>query len=499
MLLNHVNIPRCYFPGGCSTNASFQLHHFSDASEFGYETVSYLRKETEEGSVKCSFIMAKSRTAPLQYVSVPRLELQAATIAVRVHSMILKEIDWNISSTFFWTDSKITLQYINNESRRFKTYVVNRVSEIRDVSQPSQWRHCPGTLNPADDASRGLSAHQLLSSERWFSGPAFLSKPDEDWPKAEVGQLPEDDLEVKNEKAIFNLTISDKLHELLVRYSSWAVLQRKVAWLLKFKAYLQCSIGSNFNSVVKYLTTEDLEKATIAIVKLVQGKVYREEIGDLEKRGNVKRSGGIVRLQPVLVNGVVRVGGRIPEAPITLEGKFPIIFPPKHHMTRLLIDAYHQKLAHAGQDHILAQLREQFWIPKGRSAVRQVVRSCLKCKKHRAAKMEQMMAALPAFRTTAYEPCFTHTGVDYFGPLNVKRGRAVVKRWGAIFTCMNSRAVHLELATSLESDCFINVLRRFMNRRGPPKCIYSDNGSNFVGAEGELRAAINNWNQKKNP
>ena len=497
VLLNHVNVPRCYFPGGCSTDASFQLHHFSDASEFGYGTVSYLRKEAEDGTVKCSFVMAKSRTAPLQYVSVPRLELQAATIAVRVHDMILKEIDLNISSTFFWTDSKITLQYINNESRRFKTYVANRVSEIRDVSQPSQWRHCPGTLNPADDASRGLSAHQLLSSGRWFSGPAFLSKPEEDWPQADVGQLPEDDLEVKNEKAIFTLTASDKLHELLVRYSSWEVLQRKVAWLLKFKAYLQCRRASNVNSSVKYLTTEDLEKATITIVKLVQSEVYGEEIGDLEKRGNVKRSSGIVRLRPVLVNGVVRVGGRIHDAPIALEAKFPMIVPPKHHVTQLLIEAFHQKLAHAGQDHILSELRERFWIPKGRSAVRQVVRSCLKCKKQRAARMEQMIATLPEFRTTAYEPCFTHTGVDYFGPLNVKRGRVVVKRWGAIFTCLNSRAVHLEVATSLESDCFINVLRRFINRRGPPKCIYSDNGSNFVGAEGELRAAIDNWNQKR--
>ena len=155
--------------------------------------------------------------------------------------------------------------------------------------------------------------------------------------KPEEGQLPEDDLEVKKAKTIFNLTISDKLHELFVRYSSWAVLQRKVVWLLKFKAYLQCPRGSNINSV-KYLTTEDLEKATIAIVKLVQGKVYREEIGDLEKRGNAKRSSGIVRLQPVLVNGVVRVGCRIPEAPITLEAKFPMIFPPKHHVTGLLID-----------------------------------------------------------------------------------------------------------------------------------------------------------------
>ena len=120
---------------------SFQLHHFSDASEFGYGTVSYLRRETWDGMVNCSFIMAKSRTAPLPYVSIPRLELQAATIAARVQSMIVREIDLNISSTFFWTDSQLTLQYIRNESCRFKTYVANRVCEIRQVSEPSQWRH----------------------------------------------------------------------------------------------------------------------------------------------------------------------------------------------------------------------------------------------------------------------------------------------------------------------------------------------------------------------
>ena len=113
-LLNHVNIPRCYFPGGCSLDATFQLHHFSDASEVGYGTVSYLKRETVDGRVDCSFIMAKSRTAPLQFVSVPRLELQAATIAVRMHRLILKEIDLVMSASFFWTDSKITLQYINN-------------------------------------------------------------------------------------------------------------------------------------------------------------------------------------------------------------------------------------------------------------------------------------------------------------------------------------------------------------------------------------------------
>ena len=118
----------------------------------------------------------------------------------KVYSMIIREIDLNISSTFFWTDSQITLQYIRNESCRFKTYVANRVCEVRQVSEPTQWRHCPGNLNPANDASRGLSAQQFLSSDRWFAGPAFLSQPEAEWPTTEIGDLLENNLEVKVER-----------------------------------------------------------------------------------------------------------------------------------------------------------------------------------------------------------------------------------------------------------------------------------------------------------
>ena len=149
----------------------------------------------------------------------------------------------------------------------------------------------------------------------------------------------------------------------------------------------------------------------------------------------MKCSSKIVKLCPSLDDGILRVGGRVSAESIPPGAKCPMILPPKHHVTQLLITAYYQKLAHAGQNHMLALLRERFWIRKGRSAVRNIVRACMKCKKQRAATMEQMMATLPPFRTTAYEPCFTHTGGDYFGPLNVKKG--------ALFTCLNSRAVHL--------------------------------------------------------
>ena len=221
---------------------------------------------------------------------------------------------------------------------------------------------------------------------------------------------------------------------------------------------LQCRKAKSLYQGSKYLTAADLEKATIAIVKLIQREVYPNKVKDLEDGRAVKCSSKIVKLCPSLDDGILRVGGRVSAESIPPGARCPMILPPKHHVTQLLITAYHQKLAHAGQNRMVALLRERFWILKGRSAVRNIVRACMKCKKLRAARMEQMMATLPPFRTTAYERCFTHTGVDYFGPLNVKKG-------GALFACLNSRAVHLELATSLESDDFINVLRRFINRR----------------------------------
>ena len=222
-----MSIPRCFFVGGCSTKATYQLHHFCDASEYGYWTVTYLRKKRENGTVECSFVTSKSRTAALQYVSIPRLELQSATIAVRVNYMVMKEIKLAISAVNFWTDSQLVIQYVNNESRRFKTYVANRVAEIKSSTKPEQWRHCPGTLNPADDASRGLSAQALLDSDRWFTGPAFLSEGETHSANSEVKPLPDDDPEQKKESVMFAVTFPDSLHQLLVRYSSWLKLQRK--------------------------------------------------------------------------------------------------------------------------------------------------------------------------------------------------------------------------------------------------------------------------------
>ena len=157
-----------------------------------------------------------------------------------------------------------------------------------------------------------------------------MIKPKEEWPQAEVGEL-EDDSEDKKEKPKFTLSTSDKLHELLVRYSSWKSRQRRVAGLLKFKKFLmhhECCENRG-----KYLTRNDLEEATVAIVTLLQRETYSGEKKDLEKRGNVKVSRKIVRLRPLLIDGVIRVGRCISEAPIALRATFAMINLSKHHVS----------------------------------------------------------------------------------------------------------------------------------------------------------------------
>lgn len=170
------------------------MHVFGDASENAFGVVAYLRFELEDGIVHCSLVMSKVRVAPIKQLSIPRLELQAAVMAVRVADVIKAELDVTVHQTIFWSDSSTVLQRINSESRRFNTFVANRISGIQNSSicrkEVTQWRHVPGSLNPADICSRGYSVMTDLAPDgMWVQGPAFLwrSSGSDDWPAARVG------------------------------------------------------------------------------------------------------------------------------------------------------------------------------------------------------------------------------------------------------------------------------------------------------------------------
>lgn len=156
------SVPRCFKPKGFGQLTSAQLHNFSDASENGYGTVSYLRLQSDE-KIHVTFILGKARVAPLKNVTIPRMELTAAVLAARVDRLLKAELQLELENSIFWTDSTIVLKYIRNETKRFHTFVANRLSAIREATDISQWRYVDTKRNPADEASRGVKVEHLLT------------------------------------------------------------------------------------------------------------------------------------------------------------------------------------------------------------------------------------------------------------------------------------------------------------------------------------------------
>ena len=198
--LTKWTVPRC-LQADLKDPVNQQLHHFSDASESGYGCVTYMRTvSADNGTVKTSLVMAKSHVAPLKTVTIPRMELTAATLSVRVDAILRKELQLELEPSVFWTDSTAVLKYINNDDKRFHTFVANRISVIRDSSDKSAWRYVDSPNNPADDASRGLTIKELVNNSRWVHGPSFLQENESHWPSIDeaLQTIPSDDPEVKN-------------------------------------------------------------------------------------------------------------------------------------------------------------------------------------------------------------------------------------------------------------------------------------------------------------
>ena len=299
------------------------------------------------------------------------------------------------------------------------------------------------------------------------------------------------------------------LDKIINYHSNWYKLKKSIAWILRFRRYItHKSQGNKEYPELKIgsLNPVEIQQAETKIILHVQKQSFHEVIESLEvptnkdaklKGKSQRRSlGPLYKLSPVVdKDGMLRVGGRLDKAPIDFNAKHPLILHGNHYVTTLLVRDCHENIGHSGQNFVLSTLREKYWIVKGRLVVRKVIKDCMNCKKRDAKRGEQIMADLPEDRLTPDDPPFTFVGIDYFGPLYVRQGRSQVKRYGCLFTCLTIRAIHIEIAHSLDTSSFLNALRRFISRRGAPVQIRSDNGTNFVGGERELREAIEGWNQ----
>ena len=510
--LDGFRTSRCLKPPNFGEITSAQLHHFADASEEGYGTVTYLLLHNHQGLAHRAFIMGKSRVAPLKTVTIPRMELTAAVVAARMDKLWRRELRMELQDSVFWSDSTSVLKYIKNETSRFRVFVANRVSEILRMSNPSQWRYVSTTCNPADLASRGVRVESFLKDEIWMCGPSFLLQPKEAWPvdPDDLGKLTAGDPEVKVSAIVSVEQEKDNAVTCLInRSSSWTRLLRVMAWILKLKALLlnirkrkeatdQSASSEGQHKDIKmccrYLSLEEIKNSELEIIKFCQMQKYSEEFSCLQRGESVKANSHIYKLDPILDDGVLRVGGRLSKAAMPEESKHPAIIAKDLHISDLIIRHIHKAVGHGGRNHVLSKLRQRYWIPSASVAIRKILSRCVVCRRLHGTIGHQQMADLPADRVSPDAPPFSYVGVDYFGPFDIKRGRSLVKRYGVIFTCLVIRAVHIEVASSLDTSSFINALRRFMARRGQVKELRSDNGTNFVGAERELKLAIEGWN-----
>jgi hypothetical protein len=476
--LNDVWIARCFFPWGRSACAEAKMHVFCDASSTGYGAVAYFRSTDADGKTHESFIAGKSRVAPVKFAqTIPRLEMAAATTAVRLACLAKKEIGREMDiDVAYYTHSEIVLQSIKNDKKRFPVYMANRINLIRQFSSPQQWYHVASNLNPADEGSRGISAADI-SSSKWLNGPDFNQLQSSccaisTTPPAADDGAADDDAEPGE-----NATKA-----LIEHFSSFSKLVRIAA--------IYRRLEQEKTATWLPISKDETDSAEIALVRFTQQTHFSEEISSLKAKGCVKKSSSVRNLDPFLdESGLLRVGGHLRQTKRCFGAKHPILLPKADHFSVLVIRHYHEKYAHVGRYHVLSLVRERFWILHGNAAVRRVIENCVRCRKNHGPTMTQKMADVPEERTSC-DPPFTHSGVDIFGPFIIKDRRKEVKRYDAIFTCMASRAIHIEVVHTLETTSFLNALRRFIARRGSIKTLFCDNGTNLVGTRGELERLL---------
>ena len=376
----------------------------------------------------------------------------------------------------------------------------------------------PTEENPADDATR-FSKDPLQPNDRWFKGPSFLHLPESEWPIERTLTIKEqsaiNELEMRKGYVGFVATPASKL-SLTTRLLGWPgllVLARRVLNIFnRWKSFTHSKIVAKQQRCRAKMNHVNLQptnsKPPLAIeitrkcvnywYRRVQMESFGSEVNGLQGKMKLHKESKILSLQPYLdMDGVMRANGRVKS---TFAGRFnenPIILDGKHFAITALIQSFHRRFFHGSNNTVLNELRQDFQIVGLRKALLTIASRCIVCRIKKAKPFTPAMGNLPLGRMAYRLRPFTHSGLDLFGPLLVKIGRRREKRWGALFTCLTTRAIHVELVHSLTADSAIMAIQRLAARRGVPMSLYCDNGSNFHKAEKDLKEAVGKIDQEK--
>ncbi|XP_055590151.1 uncharacterized protein LOC129742294 [Uranotaenia lowii] len=512
--IDGLQIPRHYF-AGLVLNRSVQLHIFTDASEYGYGSAAYFRL-VDDNRIVVSLVRSVAKVAPLKYQSIPRKELQAAVLGANMFANICTDHTKPISETYIWTDSTTVLSWIRADHRQYKQYVAARIGSILSLTEPHIWHWVPTKDNIADCLTKWGKETVPDSDGKWFNGPSFLYRDLEYWPKQKP--IPNTTDELKTIHLLHHISVPNSLVD-ASRISKWPILVRTMATVLRFLSNcrrrvkglpieavqatekIKALVKKCIPSINQPLRQPEYREAEMILWRIVQADCFPEEVQVLlsnrskpiTEQKSIEKTSVIYRSTPFANEfGVIRVEGRTANAQhATFDVRFPIILDKNHVITQRLIDFYHQTFGHGNRETVFNELRQRFEIAKLRPAINKTAKNCQRCRIRKCVPKVPRMAPLPEERVTPYVRPFKYTGLDYLGPVEVTVGRRKEKRYVAVFTCLVVRAVHLELAYSLSSDSCIMAIRRFVRKRGSPHEIFSDNGTNFVGANRELKKQLN--------
>ncbi|XP_072159636.1 uncharacterized protein [Bemisia tabaci] len=489
--LAELRIPR--FVKSTNPEATYTLVGFCDASIKGYSANVYLVCHEQKENAKVNLVLAKSKVAPLKVLSIPRLELCGAELLSRLikYCVHLCTDFVPLKNIFAFTDSTIVLDWIRTPPYQLKTFVANRVMEVISTLPPLNWYHVSSEENPADISSRGCMPDELIGSSLWFEGPPWLKQEIEAWPLVKQ-QHAEQKLEVKEKYKAFVTDkrelsdAEDKFEKLLHTHSSFRSLQRTTAWMFRFCHNAHSKGEERIKGPLK---ASELEKATQFWVLRTQKCHFQKEIEALKANGDIQK--GLRALQPFLDKvGALRVGGRLRNSLLEKESKYPLLLPAKNRFTILLIDHAHVETLHGGPRLTMAHLNQRFWVVGCRSLVRSQLRRCITCFKVNPRPIQPIMGSLPRWRVQEARP-FLNVAIDFGGPFLTKesllRKARIHKSYLALFVCMATKAVHLEVVSDLTAKTFLAALDRFTARRGKSLNIYSDNGGNLVGTNNEQK------------
>ena len=459
-------------------NSAITICGFADASEKAYAATVYLRSINEDGSIHSNLIAGKTKVAPLKTTSIPRLELQAALLLANLVQDVKKALQYEEATTLLFTDSEIALAWLRSPSYNWHTFVANRVAAIQENSKIEDWHHVPSGDNPADCASRSLPASELRYFSLWWEGPQWLCQ--------EPIPIPNEPAPTRVPELKISLLTTTPAPALCEKFSDLVKFVKVYAWVRRVakKARRQ-------ETPLGPITPEEYDSALTHAVRVEQRRHFGKDVSCLEKNKSLPPSSTLRQLVPFLdADGLLRITGRLVNAETTSDAKHPLILPSNSHLTSLLVKWYHQQNHHAAPSLLLALLRTRFWILGGKRAIKSITRSCVTCHRYKAAVQQQLMGHLPPARVTPSRP-FSSVGIDFAGPVltkpDHKRTPKRNKSYIAVFVCMATKAIHLEVVSDLSTAAFLAAFRRFCARRGTPAEAFTDNATNFVGADNELQ------------